>query len=167
MGPARFHCANLLLWSLLTLRPSYTCAHVVRAPTALSGNFGIVSAPAPYPLAARRCLPRRAQDRLRRRPRMYRRSLRSASIKLLETSAKVLLEKSSVRRRQITHSGERGDVIPLTSWRFKVAVHTVTNHRVAMKFISKAKIHALRMKMRVTREIEYLRMLNHPHIIKL
>lgn len=36
-----------------------------------------------------------------------------------------------------------------------------------MKFISKAKINAMKMRTRVSREVEYLRMLRHPHIIKL
>jgi carbon catabolite-derepressing protein kinase len=49
----------------------------------------------------------------------------------------------------------------------KLAVHTVTGARVAFKYISKTKINRLKMKMRVNREIEYLRVLRHPHIIKL
>jgi carbon catabolite-derepressing protein kinase len=48
-----------------------------------------------------------------------------------------------------------------------VAIHTVTGHKVAMKFLSKAIIHRDRMKARVRREFEYMRLLRHPHIIKL
>lgn len=48
-----------------------------------------------------------------------------------------------------------------------VAVHTVTGHRVAMKFISKQVINATKTKTRVQREVEYMRTLRHPHIIKL
>lgn len=48
-----------------------------------------------------------------------------------------------------------------------VAVHTVTGHRVAMKFISKHVINMTKTKTRVQREVEYMRTLRHPHIIKL
>ncbi|KAG8905331.1 Protein kinase [Tulasnella sp. 403] len=54
-----------------------------------------------------------------------------------------------------------------TFGKVKLAIHTVTGHKVAMKFISKAKINAMKMRTRVAREVEYLRMLRHPHIIKL
>ncbi|KAJ7596993.1 CAMK/CAMKL/AMPK protein kinase [Mycena floridula] len=49
----------------------------------------------------------------------------------------------------------------------KLAMHTVTQHRVAMKYISKAQINRERNKTRVKREFEYMRALKHPHIIKL
>jgi carbon catabolite-derepressing protein kinase len=48
-----------------------------------------------------------------------------------------------------------------------VAVHTLTGHKVAMKFISKHVINMTRTKNRVQREVEYMRTLRHPHIIKL
>ena len=48
-----------------------------------------------------------------------------------------------------------------------VAVHTVTNHIVAMKYISKAAISREKTKNRVKREYDYMRLLKHPHIIKL
>lgn len=48
-----------------------------------------------------------------------------------------------------------------------VAVHTVTGQKVAMKFISKQAIAKHRTKTRVQREVEYMRTLRHPHIIKL
>lgn len=48
-----------------------------------------------------------------------------------------------------------------------VAIHTVTGHRVAMKFISKHVIAATKTKSRVQREVEYMRTLRHAHIIKL
>ena len=48
-----------------------------------------------------------------------------------------------------------------------VAYHTITGQKVAMKFLSKEAIIASRTKMRVQREVEYMRMLRHPHIIKL
>jgi carbon catabolite-derepressing protein kinase len=43
----------------------------------------------------------------------------------------------------------------------------LTGHKVAMKFISKKKIATAEMSDRVQREIQYLGMLQHPHIIKL
>jgi carbon catabolite-derepressing protein kinase len=46
-------------------------------------------------------------------------------------------------------------------------MHTVTGHKVAMKFISKQVIHATKTKTRVQREVEYMRALRHAHIIKL
>ena len=48
-----------------------------------------------------------------------------------------------------------------------VAVHTVTGQKVAMKYISKQAIARHRTKTRVQREVEYMRTLRHPHIIKL
>ncbi|KAJ3732714.1 snf 1 [Lentinula guzmanii] len=49
----------------------------------------------------------------------------------------------------------------------RMAVHTVTNHVVAMKYISKAAISREKTKNRVKREYDYMRLLKHPHIIKL
>ncbi|KAI9187914.1 Protein kinase [Blastocladiella emersonii ATCC 22665] len=50
----------------------------------------------------------------------------------------------------------------------KLAQHVYTGHRVALKFINKAKLaREDGMAARVEREIEYLRFLRHPHIIKL
>ncbi|ORY72724.1 kinase-like domain-containing protein [Leucosporidium creatinivorum] len=49
----------------------------------------------------------------------------------------------------------------------KLAKHTATGLKVAMKFISKRKISTPEMSNRVHREIQYLSLLRHPHIIKL
>ncbi|PBK75783.1 Pkinase-domain-containing protein [Armillaria solidipes] len=49
----------------------------------------------------------------------------------------------------------------------KMAIHTITGHRVAMKYISKKAINREKTKTRVRREFEYMRALRHPHIIKL
>lgn len=46
-------------------------------------------------------------------------------------------------------------------------MHTITGHKVAMKYISKAEIQREKTKTRVRREFEYMRTLRHPHIIKL
>lgn len=48
-----------------------------------------------------------------------------------------------------------------------VATHAITGHQVALKFINKNKITSRDMKDRVKREIQYLKVLRHPHIIKL
>lgn len=50
---------------------------------------------------------------------------------------------------------------------YSVAVHTLTQAKVALKFISKERINALNMRTRVGREVSYLRLLRHPHVIKL
>ncbi|KAJ9062679.1 Protein kinase, variant 4 [Entomophthora muscae] len=49
----------------------------------------------------------------------------------------------------------------------KLAVHSVTGHKVAMKIINRKKIAHMDMVGRVKREIQYLKLLRHPHIIKL
>lgn len=48
-----------------------------------------------------------------------------------------------------------------------VATHSLTGHRVAMKIINRRKISSMDMGARVKREIQYLKLLRHPHIIKL
>lgn len=48
-----------------------------------------------------------------------------------------------------------------------MATHAITGHQVALKFINKNKITSRDMKDRVKREIQYLKVLRHPHIIKL
>lgn len=49
----------------------------------------------------------------------------------------------------------------------KLAKHTLTGLKVALKFLSKRKISTPEMSNRVHREIQYLSLLRHPHIIKL
>lgn len=48
-----------------------------------------------------------------------------------------------------------------------VAVHSQTGHKVALKIIGRSKLAHSDMIGRVNREIQYLKMLRHPHIIKL
>ena len=48
-----------------------------------------------------------------------------------------------------------------------VAVHCQTGHKVAMKIVNRRKIANLDMVTRLKREIQYLKLLRHPHIIKL
>jgi carbon catabolite-derepressing protein kinase len=48
-----------------------------------------------------------------------------------------------------------------------VAVHSSTGQKVALKIINRKKIASLDMAGRVKREIQYLKLLRHPHIIKL
>ena len=49
----------------------------------------------------------------------------------------------------------------------KLAIHTLTGQKVALKYFSKTKIKNMKLGARVTREIQYLRLLDHPHIIKI
>lgn len=49
----------------------------------------------------------------------------------------------------------------------KLAYHTTTGQRVALKIINRKTLAKSDMQGRVEREISYLRLLNHPHIIKL
>jgi carbon catabolite-derepressing protein kinase len=49
----------------------------------------------------------------------------------------------------------------------KLAVHRTTNQQVALKIIARKKLISRDMAGRVEREIEYLQLLRHPHIIKL
>ncbi|KAM6498911.1 Protein kinase-like domain containing protein [Amanita muscaria] len=59
------------------------------------------------------------------------------------------------------------DIAEGTFGKVKMAMHTITGHKVAMKYISKAEIQREKTKTRVRREFEYMRTLRHPHIIKL
>ncbi|KAF9011448.1 kinase-like domain-containing protein [Cyathus striatus] len=59
------------------------------------------------------------------------------------------------------------DIAEGTFGKVKMAMHTITGHKVAMKYISKAVIQREKTKTRVKREFEYMRTLRHPHIIKL
>ncbi|KAG2751863.1 Pkinase-domain-containing protein [Suillus brevipes Sb2] len=59
------------------------------------------------------------------------------------------------------------DIAEGTFGKVKMATHTITGQKVAMKYISKAVIHMTKTKTRVQREVEYMRTLRHPHIIKL
>ena len=49
----------------------------------------------------------------------------------------------------------------------KLAVHQTTGQKVALKIISRRKLMARDMAGRIEREIQYLQLLRHPHIIKL
>jgi len=48
-----------------------------------------------------------------------------------------------------------------------VARHIITGQTVAMKFLSKDVINSSGTKTRVLREVQYMRILKHPHIVKL
>jgi carbon catabolite-derepressing protein kinase len=49
----------------------------------------------------------------------------------------------------------------------KLAIHRSTGQQVALKIIARKKLISRDMQGRVEREIEYLQLLRHPHIIKL
>ncbi|EIW87421.1 snf 1 [Coniophora puteana RWD-64-598 SS2] len=59
------------------------------------------------------------------------------------------------------------DIAEGTFGKVKMAIHTITGQRVAMKYISKRVIALTRTKTRVQREVDYMRTLRHAHIIKL
>ncbi|EIW68573.1 hypothetical protein TREMEDRAFT_31675 [Tremella mesenterica DSM 1558] len=54
-----------------------------------------------------------------------------------------------------------------TFGKVKLATHAITGHLVALKLINRSKITTPDMNARVKREIQYLKVLRHPHIIKL
>lgn len=49
----------------------------------------------------------------------------------------------------------------------KLAVHVVSGQKVALKIIARKKLITRDMAGRIEREIQYLQLLRHPHIIKL
>jgi carbon catabolite-derepressing protein kinase len=49
----------------------------------------------------------------------------------------------------------------------KLAIHEVTGQKVALKIINRRKLITRDMAGRIEREIQYLQLLRHPHIIKL
>ncbi|KIK63335.1 hypothetical protein GYMLUDRAFT_196959 [Collybiopsis luxurians FD-317 M1] len=61
----------------------------------------------------------------------------------------------------------QGDIAEGTFGVVRKAIHTITGHTVALKYISKAAISREKTKDRVKREYDYMRLLKHPHIIKL
>ncbi|EGF78552.1 hypothetical protein BATDEDRAFT_13121 [Batrachochytrium dendrobatidis JAM81] len=54
-----------------------------------------------------------------------------------------------------------------TFGKVKLAFHSQTGHKVAMKIVNRRKIANLDMATRLKREVQYLKLLRHPHIIKL
>lgn len=73
----------------------------------------------------------------------------------------------SKRRIRIGHYQILNTIGSGSFGKVKLATHTVTGHKVAMKIINRGKIADLDMGGRVKREIQYLKLLRHPHIIKL
>lgn len=49
----------------------------------------------------------------------------------------------------------------------KLAIHEVTGEKVALKIINRRKLVTRDMAGRIEREIQYIQLLRHPHIIKL
>ncbi|KAI3704739.1 hypothetical protein L1987_74966 [Smallanthus sonchifolius] len=54
-----------------------------------------------------------------------------------------------------------------SSGKVKIAEHTLTGHKVAIKILNRCKIKNLEMEEKVRREIKILRLFMHPHIIRL
>ncbi|KIJ36988.1 hypothetical protein M422DRAFT_61086 [Sphaerobolus stellatus SS14] len=59
------------------------------------------------------------------------------------------------------------DIAEGTFGKVKMARHIITGQTVAMKYLSKDAIASSGTKMRVLREVQYMRTLKHPHIVKL
>ena len=79
-------------------------------------------------------------------------------------SVQVLSEKSSVNYSAVIFMI---DIDILILCFYIVAVHAITGQKVALKIINRKKIASMDMGGRVKREIQYLKLLRHPHIIKL
>ncbi|TDL26419.1 snf 1 [Rickenella mellea] len=60
-----------------------------------------------------------------------------------------------------------GDIATGTYGNVKLGEHTITGQKVAMKYISKDMIGSTHTKARVQKEVQFMRTLQHPHIIKL
>ncbi|KZS93182.1 snf 1 [Sistotremastrum niveocremeum HHB9708] len=59
------------------------------------------------------------------------------------------------------------DIAEGTFGKVRMAIHNVTGHKVAMKYIRKDSITKEDTRNRVQREVDYMRVLRHPHIVKL
>ncbi|KIJ54296.1 hypothetical protein M422DRAFT_221842 [Sphaerobolus stellatus SS14] len=59
------------------------------------------------------------------------------------------------------------DIAEGTFGKVKMAKHVITGQIVAMKFLSKDVVNSSGTKTRVLREVQYMRILKHPHIVKL
>ena len=94
-------------------------------------------------------------ERQEREAREQRSNLRSEAMS--RTSAGVRLGQYSVVRT--LGEGSFGKV--------KLAIHEVTGQKVALKIINRRKLVTRDMAGRIEREIQYLQLLRHPHIIKL
>lgn len=90
----------------------------------------------------------------------------SGSMNWARRWALAALGKSSVSARQAKGGGTQTRVL-IESMVDSVATHSITGHKVAMKIINRRKIQHMDMTSRVKREIQYLKVLRHPHIIKL
>lgn len=77
-------------------------------------------------------------------------------------------------QQKAAHKSDRIDVYSIKKTlgegsfgKVKLAVHRHTGQEVALKIIARRKLISRDMAGRVEREIEYLQLLRHPHIIKL
>lgn len=50
---------------------------------------------------------------------------------------------------------------------FAVGKHQITGHEVAVKIVNRKKMRSVDASGKVRREIQYLKLFHHPHIIKL
>jgi serine/threonine protein kinase len=54
-----------------------------------------------------------------------------------------------------------------TFGKVKMAIHTFTGHKVALKILNRRRIVNMNMVARLKREVQYLQILHNPHVIKL
>ncbi|TKA72533.1 hypothetical protein B0A55_06425 [Friedmanniomyces simplex] len=77
---------------------------------------------------------------------------------------------SSSQRKEANRMGQYNVIKTLGEGSFgkvKLAIHRVSNQQVALKIIARRKLVTRDMAGRIEREIQYLQLLRHPHIIKL
>lgn len=80
------------------------------------------------------------------------------------------VERSQVPARTSQRLGQYQIISTLGEGSFgkvKLATHQVTGQKVALKIIQRRKLVTRDMAGRIEREIQYLQLLRHPHIIKL
>ncbi|KAI9276552.1 kinase-like domain-containing protein [Sporodiniella umbellata] len=77
------------------------------------------------------------------------------------------MSNSNSSRIQIGHYNVISTLGTGSFGKVKLAVHDITGQKVALKFLNRKAVVSMNMKGRVKREIQYLKLLRHPHIIKL
>ncbi|KAK3678876.1 Protein kinase [Recurvomyces mirabilis] len=78
--------------------------------------------------------------------------------------------RTATQRKEAARLGQYSIVKTLGEGSFgkvKLAIHQVSNQKVALKIIARRKLVTRDMAGRIEREIQYLQLLRHPHIIKL
>ncbi|KAK5108675.1 hypothetical protein LTR62_008080 [Meristemomyces frigidus] len=92
------------------------------------------------------------------------------STPLPATTSKDLSGRAATQRKEAARLGQYNVVKTLGEGSFgkvKLAIHQVSGQKVALKIIARRKLVTRDMAGRIEREIQYLQLLRHPHIIKL